>query len=433
MFRGLIVRLTLFNALVIGGILLVAAVGTYFGVSLTLDNGLDASLRESAQTLEQSQVLDEVFGGQTTLGGIVPARGESAEQNTVIVVPALVMLFDLQGNTLYRDNSGGAAFATLTSSSSYAAASTGQPAMTSVRAGEDQYRVLLLPVYRVGQLAGVAGLAASQEAQNATLAALKKILFIIGGIGVLLALIGGAALTTRGIRPIREAFFRQRAFIADASHQLKTPIAVVRADADALQRTVHTLPPEDAQILEDLVQESTFLSDLVGQLLAVARMEGPERVQSRQELFDLTQLTEETSHAVERVATEKGVHVKLDRADAPLHMRGDRTQIRLAMMALLDNAIKYNVPGGSVTMTVRRSGSWANIAIEDTGLGIEEEEQSRVWERFYRAPKVQGGTVEGAGLGLSIVREIVRRHGGRLLLNSSVGRGTTVTIQLALT
>jgi signal transduction histidine kinase len=235
------------------------------------------------------------------------------------------------------------------------------------------------------------------------------------------------------MRPIRQAFERQRRFIADASHELRTPIAVVRARAELLARAAASRAPEEQRELLQLERDADELSALLGELLDLARLDAG-RLELPLEPVALTDVVEELAAQFGPLADQQ--QVQLTTATAPVWARANLARLQQVLRALVDNALKHTPAGGRVAVEAAARGHWAVVRIADTGEGIAADHLPRVRDRFYRAdaarrhaPGSEGG---GAGLGLSIASELVRLMRGELRIDSQPGRGTTATVELPL-
>jgi len=233
-----------------------------------------------------------------------------------------------------------------------------------------------------------------------TLDVLLRMLLGLGGFTLALATVGGVVLSGRALAPARVAFVRQQAFIADASHELRTPLTLLRADADVLLRSRGRLSEDDAALLEDIVAETAHMSALATNLLLVARLDGGA-IRRGMEVVDLA-----------AVAT------------------GLARRTQQAVLVLIDNAMKYNRPGGSIILRAGLSGEQASLTVTDTGIGIAAEHLPQLGERFYRVDKARSRETGGAGLGLSIAYGIAQLHGGSLRLASILGAGTEATLAI---
>lgn len=226
------------------------------------------------------------------------------------------------------------------------------------------------------------------------------------------------------LQRLSEALASQQRFIADAAHQLRTPIAGLKTQTElALRQT----PSGDAQAtLKQLRSATEQTTRLVNQLLSLARAEPPiGRVRPTQTI-DLVALAREAASDWVPRALARRIDLGFEEPGTPVCVDGDAFQLREMLNNVLDNAVRYTDSGGQVSVRVATDGSNAVISVEDDGPGIPESERSRVFERFYR---VLGTGVEGCGLGLAIVKEIAQQHGAEVTLASGAdSKGTIVRI-----
>lgn len=231
------------------------------------------------------------------------------------------------------------------------------------------------------------------------------------------------------VRPVEESWQRQRQFVADVSHELKTPITVLLADTDILLSHPDDAIRDQRRWVEHIREEGLRMKELVGDLLFLARGDaaGLERPQGR---ADLSQLCEGCVMSFEPVAFEAGL--TLDSAIAPgVSVTGSEEELRRLCAILLDNACKYGESGGTVTVTLTAADR-AVLTVHNTGEPIPAEVQPRLFERFYRADAARTRERGGYGLGLSIAASIAERHRGRISLHSAQGEGTAFTVTLPL-
>jgi signal transduction histidine kinase len=257
---------------------------------------------------------------------------------------------------------------------------------------------------------------------------LLTLLILMGFVALGVAGVGGSFLADRALAPARIAYSRQRNFIADASHELRTPLTMLRADAEVLLRTGSRLHPEDAEILEDIVGEAAHMSALADNMLNLARLDSGE-MPLEQEVVDLSALAGDIGHRMTALAAERGLIVHVEES-TPVLVVADRLLLEQTVLILVDNAVKYNRPGGEVAIRVECQGNQAVLTVRDTGIGIAAEHLPHLGERFYRVDKARSREMGGAGLGVSIARGIARRHGGNLELASSPDEGTTAILSL---
>ncbi|MFC0253808.1 sensor histidine kinase [Massilia consociata] len=201
----------------------------------------------------------------------------------------------------------------------------------------------------------------------------------------------------------------QKRFIADAAHQMKTPLAGMRMQSELALRQVD--PDEIHRSLEQLAKSSESATRLVNQLLALARAENQPHAGLAFEEIDLAQLARATVQDWVQASFTHRIDLGFEPQDEPLVIAGNALMLRELLSNLIDNALRYTPQGGSVTVRVRRDGEHALLEVEDTGPGIAPSERVHVFERFYR---ILGTNVQGSGLGLAIVREIAQQHGAEI-------------------
>ena len=216
----------------------------------------------------------------------------------------------------------------------------------------------------------------------------------------------------------------RREFSANVSHELKTPLTSISGFAELMKEGL--VPPEKIpEFSGDLSQESLRLIGLVNDIIQLSRLD-ENSTQFQRAPVDLYDLCAQSLERLSTVAARQSVTLALTGEHAEII--GVEQLLKEMIYNLLDNAIKYNVPGGSVTASVRKSAGRTILSVADTGIGIPYAHQPRVFERFYRVDKSHSKEVGGTGLGLSIVRHAAQYHGARLELKSQPGKGTTITV-----
>jgi heavy metal sensor kinase len=240
--------------------------------------------------------------------------------------------------------------------------------------------------------------------------------------------LGRLAATLNGmIARLERSFDEVRRFTADAAHELRTPLAVMRGVAEYALRAPRD-PEQHRRAQEDQLEEIDRLTRLVEGLLFLSRSDAGHAA-SAFRMVRLEAVVREVAEGLQPLAAEKGVTLVVDGLTTPAVL-GDEDQLRRLLFNVTDNAIKYTPAGGSVTIRGESREGEARVVVADTGVGIPPEHLPRVFDRFYRVDPARGGEAEGTGLGLSISRAIAEGHGGTIDIESTPGRGTRVTLRL---
>jgi signal transduction histidine kinase len=261
-----------------------------------------------------------------------------------------------------------------------------------------------------------------------------SLLMILVAIGIVffgVALYISVVMSKRAMIPISGAFTRQREFVADASHELRTPLSVLLSSIDAMEMTIEP-PKEDfvGKMLGNMRQEVKRMTNLVSDLLTLARTDS-NKVERRMETFDFRPQAEKAIESVQPLANSKQIMLNLH-APAALIAKGDPQRLSQLLYILLDNAIKYTSQGGEVMLFVAAEGNQLCITVQDTGIGIKQEDYQRIFERFYRSDKSRSRQMGGHGLGLSIAKWIVETHDGTIKVSSEIGKGSIFRIRIPL-
>jgi heavy metal sensor kinase len=229
------------------------------------------------------------------------------------------------------------------------------------------------------------------------------------------------------IARLEHSFEEIRRFTADAAHELRTPIAVLRTEAEVALRMPRA-PEQYRRVLEDQLEELERLSRLAEQLLFLCR-EDAGLVPVARDRVGLLEVVEDVAEHMRVVAEAKGLTLQVDRI-VPCHVNGDEDQLRRLLFNLLDNAIKFTPAQGAIKVETVRVDGKVRIVVADTGIGIPQEQLPHIFERFYRVDPARGRDTDGTGLGLAIARSIAEAHGGSIEVESKVGFGTRAIVTL---
>ena len=219
----------------------------------------------------------------------------------------------------------------------------------------------------------------------------------------------------------------RREFTANVSHELKTPLQGIIGSAELIENGM--VQPEDMPLFVGHIRaEAQRLVTLIGDIIRLSQLDEGEVLPK--EKLDLLDVAQSAADDLQAEAEKKNVHLSV--SGEPAELEGVRQLIYEVVYNLGDNAIKYNIDGGSVSINVSSDGKNAKLTVSDTGIGIAAEDQSRIFERFYRVDKSHSKESGGTGLGLSIVKHAVQYHGGRISMDSAPGKGTSISVILPI-
>ena len=241
----------------------------------------------------------------------------------------------------------------------------------------------------------------------------------------------GALAMVEDITEIRRLEQVRTDFAANVSHELKTPLTSIRGFVETLENGAIDNPEMAHKFLRIIMLETERLTRLINDILSISKLEsGNDEVSI--ERLRLDKMAYDVADMLSIHAGEKEVTINCHLNKEPVNIMGNSDRVEQMLINLIENAIKYNKPGGSVTVQVFSNGVEANVAISDTGIGIAEENLPRLFERFYRVDKGRSRQMGGTGLGLAIVKHIVRSMNGEIEVHSKLGEGTEFLITLPL-
>jgi heavy metal sensor kinase len=442
-------RLTLWFSAVLAVTLVAFAVGARLAMRASLYAAIDADLRDRASTL-----------------AAVLRQEQSPEQLAVEIAEHAGDLFqvrDERGVWLHRDPRASQAGVDLA-----AAPSDGLDPAQGIAVGGVPYRSMVSSVAVGGHTYTFQLVEPLRDVDDA-LRQFVRAMILAAPLMLLIAAAGGYWISGRALRPVDEitssaraitagslsqrltapttgdelerlsgtlndmlerldtSFRQARQFTADASHELRTPVAVMRTTAEVLLRQRRT-DDEWRKGVEDIHAELTRTTTLIENLMTLARADAgadsPHCVR-----LDLRDPVGTAIRQATAIAAIAGTVIEWT-ADAPVPVDGDRQLLERLFVILLDNAVKYSPAGGRVTVASTRSGSAAIVEVRDRGIGIGADDLPHIFERFYRSDKARARETGGSGLGLAIARWIVDLHKGRITVTSDVGRGSMFRVEL---
>ena len=456
-------RLTFLYASLLGVAMLVFSAATLSVLSWTLRRQVDGSLLKAAQDVRTAAVLgaNATTAEDTVLSELLLAQINSFNTPGLF---AQIWLNDPQTQLPYLYDPSWSLLA-IGHNGALDPNSLGQEREVrrdTVISGL-HLRVITVPLVINGDVRGYIQVASSLRTVDAAMDRLLKIMIIVGGVTLLLSLLLGEYLTTRALRPIDtiaqtaqqitaaddlsrripyagqdelgqltrifnetlgrldRLFNAQRRFVADVSHEMRTPLTTIRGNLGLMQRLGY-----DEEAVAAIDGEAQRMTRLVEDLLLLAKADAG-RLSLEKSLVELDTLLLEIYNQAQLLS--ESVDVRLGSIDQARVM-GDPDRLKQLLLNLVSNGLKYTPEGGSVTLSLRRDTEWVRIAVSDTGIGIPAEDLPHIFDRFYRVDKARSRAQGGTGLGLSIAKWIAEAHGGELAVESAVGIGSTFTITL---
>jgi two-component system, OmpR family, sensor histidine kinase CiaH len=402
--------------------LLVVGVGTATAVVglRALDGDVDRALHAA------------VISRAAASGGELPGTGDGAavdpgEASEHAPADSDTFMLYLDPNGSVVQNASGVPLRGLPDTAAVASAAAHGEDVRTVEAGGVSVRLLTVPLVHEGVVQGYlqGGFVLTlhdRQSQTLVLA-----IAAVGAAGLVAAALITLVVTGRALVPIREGFEAQRRFVADASHELRTPAALIRANAEVLDR--EGLVAEDGRdLVSDVIAEADRLGGLVGDLLQLSAWDETQMTVTPVAL-DAAALAADTVRGATALAAERGVTLAVD-APVPVPAHADRDRIVQLLLILVDNAIDHSPRGGTVTVRVHPAGRDVVIEVEDEGPGIPAEERERIFEPFTRLHGTTRHGSGGTGLGLAIARRITDAHDGSIRATSPTTGGARFTVTL---
>lgn len=228
---------------------------------------------------------------------------------------------------------------------------------------------------------------------------------------------------------LEKFFIRQKEFIANASHELRTPLSIIRSHSEITLRKERS-PDEYKNTLGSITKSVEIMTQIVNKLLLLAKIES-NTSSLKLENVDLNTIINDSVKLLENDAAQKGIIINIERSNEQQYiLQGNRESLRELFVNIIGNAVKYNTYNGRIDINIKKDGEFLAIEIKDTGIGIPEKDIDKVFDRFYRVEKSHSKDIDGLGLGLSIAKQIVDLHKGKIEIKSRLNTGTSVIVYL---
>jgi heavy metal sensor kinase len=457
--------MTLWYIVILGMILTSFSTFLYFTLSRSLYKGIDVKIKSIAEVIGSSstipysqysfsnidRMLEDSFGWKpgTKFIQVLDESGRIGRKSENLQHFQLPVSFRVLKN-----------------------ASQGKITFETIKAlGEYPLRMVTVPVIQRRHVINIVQVATSLEQVEEALNTLLLILWITVPSALVVASLGGLFLANKALRPVDEitktarmitskslgqriklrktrdeigrlaetfndmisrldrSFKQIRQFSADASHELKTPLTILKGEIEVGLRKRRRLE-EYRKILNSNLEEVNHMTQIVQDLLFLSKADMGE-VHLQTHRTNLTQLVSEICAQAKTIALSKGITIHTSN-DSDVAVIGDRLRLRQLLLNLADNAIKYTSEGGEMMISLERDDGRVRLRVTDNGMGIAPEDQPHIFDRFFRVDKARSREAGGSGLGLSICKWIVEAHGGEISVESELGKGSVFTVTLPL-
>jgi two-component system, OmpR family, manganese sensing sensor histidine kinase len=429
-FQSMRRRLALWYAIVTAILLIVFATGFYLYVQTTLIDRIDDTIDHVAEVIERSLIRSNLIDLESDFGSNFSANAQAIDADHIDID-----WFSPSGKILWTTNAN-------TESLQPREKGILQPVYRTVHLSEvEPLRQMTEPIVINGKLLGYLRISHPWFEVTKPVKQLFLDLAIGTTLMVFVVLLCGWWLAGIAMEPVRESYQRLKQFTADASHELRNPIAVIQTNVQVALADPNPDPEFQRSQLEAIERITRRLGRLIEDLLFLARHDGGITNQKR-ESCNLSQILREVSEEQQAIAQQKQITLEVHNQEAKLFVSGDRDRLGRLFTNLISNAIAYTAAGGKVQIIAQPSTSQNHIQVQikDTGIGIPEAELSQIFERFYRyqpqkssksSTKSINPMTSGSGLGLAIAKAIADSHQGQINVESKVGQGTTFTVVLS--
>lgn len=484
MFKTFRSNLILWNIFVLSSILILFSVILYLTLTQILYRNLDNSLRAMTK-INIAKAIDackkEVF-----LYGIhkeeiqdTPSLGSSCDcchggqafSNSLRWMDRYLQIVDVRGNIIYRSDNLEDRQLPLTPAILKEVLNGEISLLTASEPDAEPVRFISFPIKSGGEVNHIVQIGASLGDIQETLGDLLRLLIIVGGSVLLFASVGGFFLANKALKPVdkitqtverigeknlsqrlifkitddeigrlivvfnnmldrlERAFESQRRFTGDVSHEIRSPLTIIKGDIEVALRKQRA-PDEYQRVLRSNLEEIDRMTKLVDDLLVLARADYGD-FQLQIESVRLDQLLDEIVTYCQGQARAKDIEIG-QKTDGEIYIKGDKNRLRQLMLNLVENALMYTPPSGRIELMLGKEDGNAKLSVKDNGIGIPEQDLPHIFDRFYRVDKTRSRKQGGTGLGLSICQSIVAAHNGKIEVQSEIEKGSTFTVLLPL-
>ena len=409
-------RLAIGTLAVVGTLVLALGAATAIIGTTILDQEVDRALQAA------SDAYLAQLGGETGSGD-----HETSESRRPQASDIFFLVLDATGALV--SNPSGVPLDGLPDTAAVEAASATGRDLRTVEVNDIRVRLLTVPIVSDGATVGWLQTGIVLTLHDRQSQALVLAILVVGLIGLVGAGLATLWITSRALVPIRAAFETERRFVADASHEIRTPAAVIRSSAEVLQREELVAPP-GRPLVADIVGEADRLGRLVEDLLALSASEqGALAIETAP--VDLVELVRTAVRRATPLAADRGLRLEgPDPAVAAIPAEADADRLLQVLLILVDNALRHSPADGSVVVTAARSGRWGRIEVVDQGPGVPPAMREKIFEPFARMPASRSHADAGSGLGLAIARSLTELHEGTLRVEDGPGGGARFVLEL---
>lgn len=438
LFQQALKKMTALNSAMILLVLILYSALIYFFIQWQIYDNLDASIQQAISDFSNQDKLAQLPGNpegankREGIGRLFREQINHRHLPPVMDMRLLMAIQDPSGNILFQESVelneriDKNALRELISQVHDGDAVTAELYDHHYRLFSSSFSAGTLPSVRLGR--GQTAIAAKVVAimmidpEVRMLHSLFVIILLGTSFGFFMILLAGYYLARRALVPISSSWEKQQQFVADASHEMRTPLAVIKTNAELLFSKPERTIEQESRPIAAILNEATRMGKLVTTLLTLARADS-NQLEMQLKSLNLAEILKQTLDNLEPICEMKEITLDSYLEDE-LTILGDQERLTQLFVILLDNAVKYTSEGGQIKVTGLAKDRFVQVVVEDTGIGMKAEDLPFIFDRFYRGDKVRSRAEGGSGLGLSIAKWIVEKHGGKIKVESTLGVGS---------